>query len=120
MNNYSILYDKLIENARNIDVAGGQVHHIIPRSIWRHSGVSGDMNDASNLIRLTDRDHYTAHWCLYMIHKDDPVKGPPMAKAYRFMKALGRLSKTMTSVDELVAYGNSKGISVAISAKIKC
>lgn len=37
-------------------------HHIIPKSM-------GGSNDSDNLVLLTAREHYIAHWMLYRIHR---------------------------------------------------
>jgi len=41
-------------------------HHIVPRSL-------GGNNTHSNLIRLTPREHFIAHWLLWRIHQNQQM-----------------------------------------------
>lgn len=51
-------YQRFIGSLRGQSVDGyAEVHHIVPRSL-------GGSDDADNLIRLTARQHYIAHWML--------------------------------------------------------
>ena len=51
-------YQRFIGSLRGQSVDGyAEVHHIVPRSL-------GGSNEADNLIRLTARQHYIAHWML--------------------------------------------------------
>lgn len=62
--NYSKLYDNLINSAKTApkpDVYK-ETHHIMPLCI-------GGSDDNSNLVALTARQHYLAHWLLYKIHR---------------------------------------------------
>lgn len=59
---YTIIYDKLIQKAKDRIVEGyTERHHIIPKCL-------GGSNDSTNLIRLTGREHYIAHLLLWKIH----------------------------------------------------
>lgn len=64
--NYQWHYDKLIET-RKIRIPDDSMyyeqHHIIPVSI-------GGTNEESNLIKLTAREHFLAHWLLWRIHRN--------------------------------------------------
>lgn len=74
--NYTRIYDNLVNSRRNRVVQEGEyyeTHHIVPRSM-------GGDNSASNLIKLTAREHYVAHRLLYHIHKNSK-----MAAAWLFM-----------------------------------
>jgi endogenous inhibitor of DNA gyrase (YacG/DUF329 family) len=53
-------------------------HHIIPLCV-------GGSNDASNLVQLTARQHYLAHWLLYKIHKTSKL-----VHAWNGMSRIGR------------------------------
>ena len=57
--NYNRLYDNIIQNAQARAVTEGytETHHILPRSM-------GGADVASNLVVLTAREHYLAHYCL--------------------------------------------------------
>jgi hypothetical protein len=51
-------YQRFIGSLRGQSVDGyAEVHHIVPRSL-------GGSDDADNLIRLTARQHFIAHWIL--------------------------------------------------------
>ena len=57
-NKYRHWYDQIIERARSRDlVEGTEKHHILPKAF-------GGKNDAENIVRLTYREHFLAHWCL--------------------------------------------------------
>jgi hypothetical protein len=51
-------YIKFISNISNPKDAITEQHHILPKSM-------GGSNDRSNLIDLTPRQHYLAHWMLW-------------------------------------------------------
>ena len=52
-------YNLFIESLKGQNVEGySEVHHIVPRSM-------GGTNDKNNLIRLTARQHFIAHWMLW-------------------------------------------------------
>jgi hypothetical protein len=54
-------YDSLINRSKTKQLEEGtyfEIHHIIPRS-------EGGTNDESNLVKLTAREHFIAHWLLY-------------------------------------------------------
>jgi len=65
--NYKRIYDNIVDNAKNRILEGYlEAHHIIPKSM-------GGTNDNENLVKLTAREHYIAHWLLYKIHKNDKM-----------------------------------------------
>lgn len=55
-------YIKFISNISNPKDAITEQHHILPKSM-------GGSNDRSNLIDLTPRQHYLAHWMLWQSYK---------------------------------------------------
>lgn len=65
---YNRIYEQLIVNARTKEQTlkenGGyyEVHHIVPRSMGGDDG-------PNNLVALSYREHFIAHWLLYKIHK---------------------------------------------------
>ena len=64
---YQKIYDDLINSARlrpNHKWLNGytEQHHIVPKSM-------GGTNDSCNLVRLTAREHFIAHWLLWRIHR---------------------------------------------------
>src|ERR1700739_1318225 len=77
--NYTKIYNDLIESRmplmRSKRRGHFEKHHIIPKSL-------GGTNATSNLVLLTPREHYLAHWLLDKIHT-----GSDKAKmAYAFFK----------------------------------
>jgi hypothetical protein len=78
-------YNKFIDSLRNQVVEGyTEKHHIIPRS---HGGT----HDDSNLIRLTPRQHYVAHWMLWKAY------GKEMTTAFHYMSGIKRYGKRLNS-----------------------
>lgn len=72
--NYSAIYDRLIERARErVSEGYTESHHVLPRSL-------GGSNDADNLVSLTAREHFLAHWLLFKLYP-----GPAMAKAFKLL-----------------------------------
>jgi hypothetical protein len=60
--NYNKIYNSLIDRAKNRTLEGyKESHHIVPKSI-------GGSNKADNLVNLTAREHFLAHWLLVKIH----------------------------------------------------
>lgn len=62
--NYQLHYDRLIQRARDRQLAKGvysERHHIVPKCL-------GGSNDTSNLVRLTAEEHFVAHLLLIKIH----------------------------------------------------
>lgn len=56
---YQRWYDELMQKARTreIPIAYTEMHHVLPRSL-------GGSDDEHNLVRLTFREHFIAHWLL--------------------------------------------------------
>lgn len=75
---YEKWYDELCDKARNRDIPTcyTEVHHIRPRSL-------GGSDDKSNLVRLSYREHYIAHWLLTKFHT-----GINLAKMQRALWAM--------------------------------
>lgn len=62
--NYFIIYENLISNAKlnpKIDTYK-ETHHILPKCM-------GGDDSKENLVMLTARQHYLAHWLLYKMYK---------------------------------------------------
>lgn len=74
--NYQLHYDKLIstryKRIREKNIYYEQ-HHIVPKSM-------GGLNDEHNLVYLTAREHFIAHWLLWRIYRNKE-----MAYAFRCM-----------------------------------
>jgi hypothetical protein len=78
-------YHKFIDSLRNQVVRGYcEKHHILPKSL-------GGSDDASNLILLTSRQHYLAHWMLWKAY------GGAMAVAFDYMNGIKRYGKRLPS-----------------------
>jgi hypothetical protein len=63
--NYFIIYENLISNAKlnpKIDTYK-ETHHILPKCM-------GGDDSKENLVMLTARQHYLAHWLLYKLSKN--------------------------------------------------
>jgi len=72
--NYQRIYDSLMHRAKDRAVEGYvERHHVLPKSM-------GGGNEASNLVSLTAREHFLAHWLLFRIHHTRQ-----MARAFRLM-----------------------------------
>jgi len=84
--NYKKHYDLLIEKAKNRIVVDGHTekHHIIPRCV-------GGSNDKTNLVILTAREHYMAH---YLLHKIQPSHRGLLYAIYMMMN----LKKSDTTI----------------------
>lgn len=63
MSKYQLWYEGLMDKARcrNIPATYTEVHHVIPRSF-------GGSDCPFNLVRLTYREHFVAHWLLTKFH----------------------------------------------------
>jgi hypothetical protein len=69
-------YNKFINALKNQSIDGYfEKHHIVPRSM-------GGSDDASNLIKLTGRQHYLAHWMLWKAY------GGSMTRAFFMMSCV--------------------------------
>ena len=79
-------YTKFIESCRiqNLNDVYTEKHHIIPRSL-------GGTNDESNLITLSGRQHYIAHWMLWKAYRGK------MALAFKFMNHDGKHARRINS-----------------------
>ena len=64
---YESHYTKLVDKAKNKILKEGEYyekHHIIPRCM-------GGNDSIENLVTLTAREHYVAHWLLAKMHKEN-------------------------------------------------
>ena len=65
MNKYTRWYNNITEQAKTRTIDGyTEKHHIIPKCM-------GGNDDTKNLVKLTFREHYIAHWLLSKIYKDN-------------------------------------------------
>jgi len=64
--NYQRIHDALIERARGRVAERGEYyerHHILLRS-------KGGLDDETNIVALTGREHFLVHWLLWKIYRD--------------------------------------------------
>ena len=63
--NYNKIYDSIIDRAKNRSLdTYTETHHIIPRCM-------GGSDDETNLVKLTYREHFIAHWLLHRIYPNN-------------------------------------------------
>ena len=97
--NYQIIYDNLINQAKNRLVDGyTEKHHILPKSM-------GGSNQAFNIVKLTAREHFLAHWLLFKIYKT-----PSMAKAFRLMLDVSKKPHSKTYEIAKTIYAKSLSV----------
>jgi len=79
MNKYEKWYAAITERAKHRSIDGyKESHHIIPRSL-------GGLDDPSNLVDLTAREHFICHWLLTKMYTGE-AKGK-MINALYMMRA---------------------------------
>jgi hypothetical protein len=82
-------YQRFIDGLKSQSVDGyAEVHHIVPRSL-------GGSDDAGNLIRLTARQHYVAHWMLAR------AIGGAASRSFFMMSNLGKYGKVNSATYEI-------------------
>ena len=73
MNKYECWYYELMDRAREPrTLLFPEIHHIIPKSI-------GGDNDPDNLVRLSLREHFLAHWLLTKFVEKDELRSMLLA-----------------------------------------
>lgn len=77
---YSKIYEQLMQNAIDYpkDEIYKELHHIVPKCM-------GGTDNKSNLVHLTARQHFLAHWLLYKIHKTSSL-----VHAWHSMSRIGK------------------------------
>jgi len=66
INKYADLISSAKSNKLNIEQNYHEVHHILPRCM-------GGSDEISNLVSLTPRQHFIAHWMLTRIYKETKI-----------------------------------------------
>ena len=98
-------YTRFIGSLRGQSVDGyAEVHHIVPRSL-------GGSDDADNLIRLTARQHYIAHWMLAR------AIGGSAARAFFMMSNFGKYGTVNSTTYEKARKEYSKQVSRQMQEK---
>jgi hypothetical protein len=76
--NHQHIYDALVARAQNRTISGYcERHHVIPRAL-------GGSNAKSNIVALTYREHFLAHWLLTKI-----TQGAPRRKMLHALNMMG-------------------------------
>ena len=79
-----------------------ELHHIIPKS-------SGGSNAKSNLIALTARQHYIAHWMLWKAY------GENMTRAFFMMSSVGRYERVNSKTYDKARIEYSKQVKIQMA-----
>lgn len=91
--NYKMHYDRLIEtrlNRAKVSSEYYEKHHIIPRCL-------GGKDTEDNLVFLTAREHFIAHWLLFK-SANNPNEIFKLGKAFRYMSLVDeRTQRTIKS-----------------------
>lgn len=96
---YYLRYTKFIARLKDQTIDGYyELHHIIPRSL-------GGSDDSTNLIALTARQHFVAHWILAKAY------GGAMSRAFYMMSNFGKYGYTNSTVYENARVEYSKLVS---------
>lgn len=99
-------YTRFIGSLRGQSVDGyAEVHHIVPRSL-------GGSDDADNLIRLTARQHYVAHWMLAR------ALGGSAARAFFMMSNFGRYGHVNSTTYAIARQEYAKIAAIQMTGRI--
>ena len=102
--NYKQNYLDLIEFAKKErNLSTYEIHHILPRSL-------GGTNELSNLVKLTPREHYLAHYLLWKFTTG--IAHLKMAKAILLMSNKNKIisSRQYQQVKTEIAISNNKPV----------
>lgn len=98
-------YNKFIDALKEQTIDGYyELHHIIPKS-------SGGSNDKSNLIALTARQHYIAHWLLWKAY------GGNLARAFFMMSSVGRYQRVNSKTYDKARKDYSEQVKIQMAKK---
>jgi hypothetical protein len=110
---YKKHYDLLIKKALNREyrtLPYVEKHHIVPRS-------EGGTDDSGNIVKLTAREHFLAHWLLFRI---DPTIKSRVFSFWRMCNGRGSTPKEHWVIISSRCYEESrKAHSEAISKALK-
>ena len=97
--NYNKIYISIISKAQSRKKLDGYIekHHIIPRSF-------GGSDDESNIVELTAREHFLAHFCLWKFSSG--IAKYKMARAFSLMRTSP--SKLQSRYNNSRLYSNLK------------
>ena len=94
-------YNRLMERGSTRNLADGiyfETHHIIPKS-------EGGTNNASNLVKLTAREHFVAHW---LLHRESPNTYSRSFSFWRMCNGKGKVPTSKWIVVSSRAYEEGK------------
>lgn len=98
-------YLKFIESLKSQTVEGYcEVHHIVPKSL-------GGTNEKSNLVSLTARQHYIAHWMLWK------AVGGVAGRSFFMMSNFGKYGKVNSKTYDLARKDYSQQVSEQMARK---
>jgi len=97
---------KFIDSLKSQVIDGySEKHHIIPKSM-------GGTDDRSNLIALTPRQHFVAHWMLWKTY------GGSMGRAFFMMSNFGKYGKVNSHTYAMARADYSKQVSIQMTGKV--
>lgn len=98
-------YSRFINSLRGQSVDGyAEVHHIVPRSL-------GGSDGAENLIQLTARQHYVAHWMLAR------ALGGSAARAFFMMSNFGKYGRVNSTTYAMARQEYAEQVSQQLKGK---
>jgi hypothetical protein len=98
-------YQQFIGSLRGQSVDGyAEVHHIVPRSL-------GGSDDADNLIRLTARQHFIAHWILAR------ALGGSASRAFFMMSNFGKYGQVNSTTYQIARQEYAEQVSKQLKGK---
>ena len=97
---------KFIDSLKSQVIDGySEKHHIIPKSM-------GGTDARSNLIALTPRQHFVAHWMLWKAY------GGSMGRAFFMMSNFGKYGKVNSRTYAMARADYSEQVSIQITGKV--
>lgn len=117
--NYKKIYDSLIIKAKNRETSQyTEKHHVLPRCM-------GGSDEPSNLVRLTAREHYIAHWLLAKAYRSSKLvfawrsmAMDPLGKRYTshsFKYAREAWAKEMAEVNRGICFSEERKRNLSLS-----
>ena len=98
-------YLKFIESLKSQAIDGYcEVHHIVPKSL-------GGTNAKDNLVKLTARQHYIAHWMLWK------ALGGVVGRSFFMMSNFGKYGKTNSKTYDLARKDYSEQVKEQMAKK---
>jgi hypothetical protein len=97
---------KFIDSLKSQVIDGySEKHHIIPRSM-------GGTDSKSNLINLTSRQHFVAHWMLWKAY------GGSMGRAFFMMSNFGKYGKVNSRTYAMARADYAEQVSIQMTGKV--